>query len=306
MVRNLLIAVVGFVPAIAFSQTYSPIGVTGYNEDVIAEGTGTSTLAVTSREMDYLVPSNNVICTKEFAATNGLPAVYGLPNNGTIVNSTGNRTYQLTGMGTGSGLTNNAVFLLQTEVGVLTFTTPASYTNLSFLGTATEGDATLNIVVTYTDGTMQSYNGNTFPDWVGGVNPILQGYGRIKRQNGPFPAGTYEHAPTDPRFYAIDISVSCTKSVSSIKFTNVSTGGLTDTKRAYIFAVSGAQSSAQNAVVPGVTLCGSGTATLSVQSPSPTLFYQWFNAATGGAAFSPAQLILPRYLALQPLTMCRQ
>lgn len=284
MNRLLLLCLLILFPAFIFSQVYNPIAVTGFNEDVIAEGTGNSSLTNTSKEMDALVPSNYIITTKQFAAANSIPSAYGIPDNGTIVS--GSRTYQLAPLGSGAGLTNNVVFLFKNDVAVLTLTTPASYTNLSFLGTATEGAATINIRVNYADGSNQIFNNKTYEDWVGGASPILQGFGRVKRQNGPFPAGSYEHAPIDPRLYSIDVPVSCSKLVSSIMFSNVSGGTGASSNRAFIFAISGARTNIPTSpVLTDVAICSNGSATLAVQSPSPFFIYTWFTTPTGGTSF---------------------
>ncbi len=228
-----IIAVLLTLAPLALAAQYNPIAVTGFNHDVVAEGTGTSSLATTTREMDAITPSNFVMCTQQFAAANNIPAGYGLPNNGTVVS--GNRLYQMVSFGTGSGTSNNALYLLQNENGVLTLTTPGVFSNISLLGTATEGNAFVTAVLRYTDGTFQTVANRVLPDWIGGANPMLQGFGRIKRINGPFGAGTYEQAPNNPRLYAIDITVNCTKTLASISITNTSSSS----SRAFIFAVSG-------------------------------------------------------------------
>ena len=61
---------------------YSPIGLGGFNQDVVAES-GSSSLATTTSELDAISPSNSVVYSTAFAAANGLTA--GLPATGTIV-----------------------------------------------------------------------------------------------------------------------------------------------------------------------------------------------------------------------------
>jgi gliding motility-associated-like protein len=263
------------------AQTYSPIAITGYNHDVIADGTGTSSLATTSKEMDAITPSNFVMCTKQFAASNAIPSAYGLPDNGTIISGT--RTYQLAAYGSGTGIVNNSMYLLRNETGTLTLTTPSTFTSLSFLVVGTEGVATVNVTVLYTDGTNQTFSGLTFTDWVGGASPIIQGFGRVKRINGPFGAGTYEFAPTDPRMYAVDVAVSCLKVVSSVTFSNVTAGTNASSNRAFVFAMSGANAVLPAVpVVPPVSICSGGATALTVQSPVAGLTYTWYTASSGG------------------------
>jgi gliding motility-associated-like protein len=285
MIKKFLCVVLSIIPALVFAQ-YTPIVVTGFNHDVIAEGTGTSSLATTTKEMDAIVPSNFVICTQQFAASNSIPSGYGLPNNGTIISGT--RTYQLAPLGNGTGTTNNALYLLQGETGLLTLSTPATYTSLSLLVLATEGNATVNITVRYTDGTTSLFLSRAVPDWVNGASPILQGFGRIKRISGPFGAGTYEQAPTNPRLYAVDITIPCNKTVASISFANTAAS---TTTRAFIFAVSG-QAYTPPTITPTITpaSCGNANGSISLSASSGTYNYSWNTTPvqTGATASSLA------------------
>ena len=71
----------------SLAQTFSPIAVTGFNQDGVAES-GIDATAVTTTSLDL---STYIMYSTIFAAINGLQA--GLPTNGTIVS--GNRTWQL-------------------------------------------------------------------------------------------------------------------------------------------------------------------------------------------------------------------
>ena len=264
------------------AQTYTPVTVTGYNHDVVAEGSGTSSLATTTKEMDAITPSNFVICTKQFATANGLtPAnTYGLPDNGSIVSGT--KTYQLA-----SYAANNALYLLTSETGTLTVTTPAQYSNISLLTTATEGAANVSVVFNFTDGTIYNPGVQTFSDWFDGTTGlILQGFGRIKRKAGPFSSGAdYEAAPNNPRFYSKEFTLPCGKTLASITLKNTTGTAVTASNRAFIMAVSGAASAALvNPVLNGVSFCNTGarSTTLTVQNPQTGLTYRWYTIPTGG------------------------
>ena len=283
MLKQLLFLIICFVTLKGFAQTYTPIVVTGYNHDVIAEGTGSSSLAITTMEMDAISPSNFVLCTQDFANANGLPSGYGIPNNGTI--TSGTKSYQLSYLGDGTTTFNNALYLFKNENGSLTLSTPGTFSNLSFLILATEGNATVNITVNYTDGTNQSFNNVTFIDWIGTSPAILFGFGRLKRMVGPFGTGTYEQAPTNPRFYSTEVAVNCSKMVSSIDFTNVSPGTNLGSNRSFVFAVSGSQAALPlSPLSNGDTICAGQSTVLNVPSPVAGISYSWYNAATGGGA----------------------
>src|SRR5205085_258624 len=160
---------------------YTPFAVTGFNHDVIAEGTGNSALSTTTKEMDAITPSNYVLCSKQFATANAFtPAnTYGLPDNGII--SSGGRTYQMANY-TG----NNALYLFPTETGTLTLTTPSNFSNISIAALGTEGPATLSITFNFSDGSSMN-SSSVYEDWFTGTNGvILQGFGRVNRIWAPF------------------------------------------------------------------------------------------------------------------------
>lgn len=270
------------VSSYVHAQTYSPVAVTGFNHDVIADGTGTSSAAVTTKEMDAITPSNFVICSKQFATTNNLlPAnTYGLADNGTIV--TGTRTYQLAPYN-GS----NALYLLTSETGTLTLATPGAYSRISLLTLSTENAATVNIIFTFSDGTTYVPANSSFTDWVNNfTNVAIQGFGRVKRKAGPFfQTIDYEMAPTNPRMYYKDFTMPCNKTLVSVTLKNVTSTIVTPSNRAFVFAVSGvATTIAAPPAANDVNLCTSGPATIAVESPSADLIYRWYSVATGGTA----------------------
>src|SRR5262245_47892547 len=148
--RTLYRSIINFIlliPVVVQAQTYTPVTVTGFNNDVVAEA-GTSSQAVTTTSLDL---SSYVVYTTAFAMANTISG--GLPNTGTIVNGT--RTYQLAPY-TG----NNSVFLSAGGVapgsaasGTLTLATPASFSKISLLLFSTEGNSTISVVLKFTDGT---------------------------------------------------------------------------------------------------------------------------------------------------------
>jgi len=79
---------------------FTPVNVTGFSQDAIAEGPPNS-LTTTTMELDA-IGSNKVMYSMAFAAFAGITA--GLPNTGTIIN--GADTYQLAPYNA-----NNALFV---------------------------------------------------------------------------------------------------------------------------------------------------------------------------------------------------
>lgn len=264
------------VAVCAYGQTYAPLSVSGFNHDIFAEGTGNSSLTTTTKEMDDITISNHVICTKEFAVTNKLPATFGVPNDGAIVvNST--RSYQL-GNFTGS----NALYLLTTETGTLTLAAPGMYARISILTTSTEGNSTMNVVFNFDDGTTYAPANQTVYDWVGNTtNVAYSGYGRVNRKTGTFATGDYDFGGTDPRFYYRDYNMPCDKKLVSVTVKNVSSTVVgSGSRRLFVLGLAGVTTEKTGAAAATATpLCVAGPAKLTVDPVTTGYTYSWYAGA---------------------------
>jgi gliding motility-associated-like protein len=199
----IVISCLGAVNSGAYSQSYVPVPVTGFNNDVIAEA-GTNAAAVTTTVIDG---TQHIMYTAAFAAANGLPA--GVANSGAIVYS--NYTWQLAPY-TG----NNALYLAKDPSvttasvgGTLTLATPATYAHISLLLFGTEGNSTYNMVLNFADGT--TYNPGTFfvYDWFTPMLPVYSDYGRIERLTAPPYSATGVGVSDHSAFYKADVLVPC-------------------------------------------------------------------------------------------------
>ena len=203
------------ITALSHAQVV-PVAVTGFNNDAIAEGAPNS-LVTTTMEADAPV-SNKIMYTNAFRAFAGIGGG-GLPDNGTII--AGNDIYQLA---TYTG--NNALYIKRNETFSLSLVTTASFARIRLLAFTTEGASSVNISLSFTDGSTTPYlAGYSLSDWFnGGANIVLQGFGRCDRSAGPvYNADAY---PSNPRMYYIDIPLNCTdknKLLQSISIANVST-----------------------------------------------------------------------------------
>jgi|GEM_PF-1036872 len=203
------------------AQSFSPIPVTGYNLDGVAEAT--TALATTTGSLDG---SNYVLYSVSYGTVYSVST--GLPNNGLI--SSGTSTYQL-----GTYSLNNICFLPPgSPVDSLTFVTPAAYSGLSLLCFSTEGNGSMDVTVRFTDNTTQTYTNQALTDWFGSGTAVIAGFDRVNR-SGTTPA----NASGNPKMFAIDLAISCAnraKLVKNVKFQNLTTS----THRNCIMAISGA------------------------------------------------------------------
>ncbi len=253
------------------AQTFTPISISGYNQDVIAES-GTSSLTTTTIALDGVPASNKVMYTQTFRTNVGFTGG-GLIDNGTIVNGTS--TYQL------AAYTGNNCFLIpRNQNSNIAIATPSKYSKIRLLGFTTEGSSLLNINLAFSDGTtFTALTNYSLGDWFNNTtNLVLSGFGRCSRTT---PASAADAFPSNPRMYFIDIPLSCTnaqKSLASINVANVTTAGSNAPfPNAIILAVSGVANPTLT-VTPSVTnaTCTSlGSATVNLTGGVPPFTVSW-------------------------------
>jgi len=209
------------VTTLSFAQNYSPIAVTGYNYDVVAEATPAAT--TTNIAMDG---SDYVLYSQNYGTSFGTGT--GLPNSGLI--TSGSSTYQLA-----SYTSDNCIFLSTGQTDSLELSTPASYSSLSFLGLSTEGAGTVLFVIKFTDGSATVVPSTNLPDWFNGANAVTGGFDRTGRTGD-----TPDYNSFQPYLYRINAHLSCAdqaKMVQRILIINTTSSASIKTA---IFAVSGA------------------------------------------------------------------
>jgi len=206
-----LLSLFSFLLIFSFTsaQEYQPIAIqSGYNADVIANGIGSGNSS-TNNDVDGY---GYAFVSKDFQST-GLsePLNYGLPVNRIIssaVASTNGLTYQ---MASYNG--NNSLRLSGTNAGTLTFASPIPAITLYMLATSGFGSSTVNIVVTFSDNTTQTFNNLYISDWYNGNNYAIQGIGRILLTNNTMDSGS----GINPRLYQIPLTIDNANQPKNIK-----------------------------------------------------------------------------------------
>jgi len=257
--------------SVVHAQTFTPVSVTGFNNDIVAES-GASSYAATTCVLDL---SNYVLYSAAFAAANSM--LGGMVNNGYINAGTG--IYQLASYTAGNGLYLSASGRAPntSASGVLTLSSPASFSKISLLVFSTEGSSTLGIELKFTDGTTVNAGNYTVADWFLGNSAVYSGFGRVTRKMaGPY---TPDGLSANPRFYPLDISIACadqTKLLQSVTVNYVSGSGAN--ARGVVLAVSGMAWSplAVSSFITAAS-CGSsnGSIKLSTTGGTPPLSYLW-------------------------------
>ncbi|TXF74867.1 fibronectin type III domain-containing protein [Chryseobacterium sp.] len=191
----------------------------GFNADVIANGTGPSASSTT---MDVDGVNYNFV-SRDFKPTAASPDLtYGLPLTGqfnSAVAATPNLPYQLASY---SG--NNSLRLAAAgNNGTLTFASPARAYKLYMLSTSGSGTATLDVVVNFTDASSQTFTGVAISDWYNGTNFAIQGFGRVLRTTDVLESGS----GTNPRLYQNTLTLDVAnqaKLIQSVTLTKTATG----------------------------------------------------------------------------------
>jgi len=252
-----------FLSALALSvasflnaQVFTPIASTGYTLDAIAENT--TAAATTAAPIDG---SNYVLFSAAYASQ--VASTAGLPNNGLL--TTGTRTYQLQSYTLG-----NVGFAMASQSFVINLSTPAQYAGLSVLGFGTEGSATFNMVMTFTDNSTQTYTNQTFADWFNSGNTVIAGFDRCNRTTG-----TPANATGNPKMFYLDFPLTCaerSKALASLTFFNTSTGA-----RLCVLGISGTGAPTFSASSSPVTCLNgtNGSATITANGGLQPITYTW-------------------------------
>lgn len=194
------------------SATFTPVTLTGFTADVVANGIGIPT-ATTSIQFDAASANPAYVLIAQdyqLTSTSTLP-VYYLPNSGTITPASG-PGYQLAPY-TG----NNSLRLTSTATtGTLTFGNNTLIGDVYVLAAAGSGSATATITINFVGGTTQQVTGVTFADWFNGSPFVVQGIGRANRATGLIDAGA---GATNPRLYQAKVTLTIpnyTKQIASV------------------------------------------------------------------------------------------
>jgi SprB repeat len=274
------------------NQQVKPIiGLTGFNADVIANGTNVASnaAAATSEPLDA---GGAVYYASGYSNPSGTVGASGLPSTGSFTSAqTATRGYQLA-----SYSANNSLVLMSSSAGIdgsvvsgtLTFPSPyqSPYATLYVVGTSGNGTGVVNYTVNYSDATTSTGSLN-FPDWslAAGTASTVRALGGLDRVT--YSAASPFDGATSFNLWEAPITVaSANKVVNSVLFTWSSAG----TARVNLFAITGYTSTTfgirindgpTSSVVPSVAITSSAAANTFCSGQTVT-----FTAAptNGGAA----------------------
>jgi hypothetical protein len=287
----------------AWGQTYTPVALTGFTEDIIANGAG-AVSASTTADIDGAAATGGTgycLMAQDYVGPNGqAPNPSGFPaatypaleNSGLITSVLNSAiTYQLA-----SYSANNALRLYgAAATGTLSFATPRPANELYVIGTSGNAASVLTVTVNFADGTSQVFNSQTIGDWfaTGQTNVVRERLGRVSRGDN---AVQYTGTPAGPRFYqlrlALDVA-NITKNITGITFLKPAAAGNT-----VLLAVTAGSTPVCAAAPTGLsavaTTISGGTTLLTTACVSTNIYlsvsglgnqsgytYQWQSSANG-------------------------
>lgn len=253
-------------------QGPSPVSVTGFNQDIIAEGAGGTNRALATTSADI---GTFVLYSKDFRGNNNpnsAPA-YGLPANGFISNiSRPGIDFQLAPY-TG----NNALVLRSAnQSGNLNLTTPGVYSSIAILAMSEGSLSKIEVTLLFSDGNPGVVTLDV-ADWYNGPDFAMKGIGRMLRANDVFDSG---ESPENPRLY--NLVVSLPPPFDSQTLTGISIKKTSTTGTAVILAINGISSACNLAleVAADGELCEGKDITLASNITNASQ-YTWTGPAGG-------------------------
>ncbi|MBU0716073.1 MAG: hypothetical protein KJ964_12010, partial [Verrucomicrobia bacterium] len=202
-------------PALAqSSNSYRPLRVTGFNEDLVANGSdGTyQALATTSTQLDL---SHNVFYSTNFVGNDG-SGTNGLPVSGVITSAANtNIVYQLASYSASNTLmlrysSDTSAGGAPTGTLVIAVADQKPYAKLAILATSAEGTSTFTAAISFSDGSSSNYT-FTVSDWCSYsiTNYAMQHVGRVLRTDDKFDTAN------SPRLYDCYITLSTADKVKT-------------------------------------------------------------------------------------------
>ncbi|WP_201979741.1 GEVED domain-containing protein [Hymenobacter rubidus] len=277
---RLALYALGLGAAPVAQAAYVPLVVTGFNADVIANGTGLSTSSTTIG----VDAGGYVFMAQDFNPT----GTSYLPQNG-LINSaatagvsfqlasyTGSNSLRMPATGTGTGAGS----------GTLTVATPQPAGEVFLLATSGSGLSTVNVTVNFTDGTNQAFSGQTVADWYGGSGYAILGIGRVQRG-----VENRENSTTDPRIYQVRLTIATSnfaKSIQSIDFAKTSTSGVLNVFGVSINSVCSGTPAAGTPTASTASACTNNSFTLNLTGAASGsgVSYQWQSRPAGAGTFA--------------------
>ncbi|RYY21516.1 MAG: gliding motility-associated C-terminal domain-containing protein [Cytophagaceae bacterium] len=280
--------------------TYTPVAVTGYTDDVIADGPGT----VASRTTNTVDRGNATVkwcfANTTYVTPAGVSPAPALPANG-LINSitTPGLSFQLA-----PATSNNSMRLNGAETRRLKLVTPRSATEVMVLATEGNGNTTgKTFTVKFTDSTSQVFTNAVVPDWFSTTPPAIIVGSRVG-----YVDNVIDYPTGNPRIYQVQLQLlqaNYNKPIASIIASKTTTDPVLNVMGITLGATcQGVPTAGVAVAVPNVVCPGQQVAlTPSGSTATGGISFQWQASTDGGVTFTNvAGAINATYIATPSVT----
>jgi hypothetical protein len=284
-----MVGMTGILALPAAAQTvYAPVPVTGFTADVVANGAGPANTSTTADMDGGQVNIRYCYLASTFVSPTGAVPISSLPATGLINSqSTFGLNFQLapyTGLNslriptTGPGAPGT---------GTLTLTTPRAARNIFVLAASGNRDSQVDVLVTFTDQSIQLFQGLTVEDWYDGFNNIaIMGVSRVNYDNS-----VIEDNTTNPRLYHLQLPLlpgNYGKLIQRLTFNKTSSQGTLNIMAVSMGVGCPSAPAPGRAVASQTSLCAPASINLSLSGAAtdPDLTYQWQASTNNGSTWT--------------------
>ncbi|MEH2450965.1 DUF4347 domain-containing protein [Nostoc sp.] len=180
-----------------------------FDADAIVNRTG----GVTDTTQTAIDAGNKALITQSFATSADSTLGNGVPDNGLFSATNFHPDIQLSYRNSDNG--NNA-HLIKTSTGSFTFNVSGQYAYVHLGLTSTEGSSDVHLTFNYSDGTTQTSNSQTIPDWFDEITESKTLYYLINDLDRSQADGTGFNNANDPAIFGVRFSANAAKTLQSI------------------------------------------------------------------------------------------
>jgi hypothetical protein len=280
LIRAAVVGIALFMP-VAKLAAFTPLSLTGFNADLIAQGPGAATGSVSIA--GGFGGSGYAFVAQDYGGGSSSPS-YFFPDGGELSSVlTPGLTFQLAGYAANNVLHITAVNAAET----LTVTTPSSAGDVYLLGAGAGGDVTVTVEILFTDNTTETFANVEFADWSGTAAPGVPGVGRVNLTDNN-PEGDF----MTPSLFERKLSLNSTnhnKLISMIIIAKTGGAGALGIVAATTTGVCSGTPSGGIAQSSEDSTCNNTTLVISASghTVASTISYQWEASINGGTSYDP-------------------
>jgi len=256
---------------------YTPVSLTGYNADVISNGSVAALSSISSFMTNGFDSAGYAFVAQDYNFASYTPSHY-LPTGGLLTSSlTSGLTFQLADYSS-----NNALRLHGNgDTATLYFATPQNAGAVYLLGTSGSGISDFDATVNFTDGSSQTFSSLSYPDWYASGGSVV-GIGRVSTSDNHT-----EGTTTAPSLFQLLLSIdpaNYSRNISGITIHKTSATGFLAVMAVSAEDICSGAPTAGSVSATATSSCSEFTPTLTLPgtTASAGINYQWQSSSDGG------------------------